>query len=78
MWAEKGEKGAAMTLRSLFRIIQDVLSGFGIAILAIYGLETAEGASTMSSFQHRWVGYLVLISAVIVAHRIRVARKAGA
>jgi len=76
MWAEKGEKGAAMTLRSLFRIIQDVLSGFGIAILAIYGLETAEGASTMSSFQR--VGYLVLISAVIVAHRIRVARKAGA
>ena len=67
-----------MTLKNLARAFQDGLSGFGVAILALYGLKTSAGASAMFSFQHRWVGYIVLISAVVVAHRVRVARKVGA
>jgi hypothetical protein len=68
-----------MTLKNLFRVFQDGLSGFGVAILALYGWETTvSGTSTLFSFQHRWVGYVILISALVVANRVRLARKAGA
>lgn len=67
-----------MTLRNLFRVFfLDGFSVFGVAILVLYGSEALTGASMMN-FHHRWGGYAVLISAFVVAYRVRMARKAGA
>ena len=59
-------------------VFREVLSGFCVAILALYGFQIAfSGGSATIVNQHPWVGYVILISAIVVASRVRAARKAG-
>ena len=62
----------------VLRELRDILSYCGLGFLMAYGMQTAfayPGIALMR--QHRWPGYLILLSVFAISKRLNVARKAG-
>ncbi len=67
-----------MAMTRVLRELRDILSYCGLGFLVLYGFQTGFAYPGITVIrQHRWLGYLILVSAFAVAHRIRTARKAG-